>query len=511
MKARRVLRESNETLKEGYGFANQGEDCSKFEDEHRIEVVKEHRLVETSSSWNREKFRSIIDEAIQERDQIPAIVFPRVDRFARNLEAAGYYLGLLRQNGLTVMFAQEDLVVNNEASVMTVLMFFIHSFKADQDGKQIKHNALSGRDRLATDACEIPNGMVMWPFDYMSKRTYGKMATGKPSVNEQRADWIRRWAQEWILEEGLGVAQICRRLDNAKIPPPSETKGRKNPAAMWSPKAIRDILRSRQIIGEFWWKGKLYLKDERLRILSDEVFEAVQNRLDENRERSYYNAAKYDYPPFRKMVFCGHHPNQIMYGKPVGSTTWYYCPRCKSERSGNCVRCEVIWKQYQQEIKASLLQEQRLIPALRKQFGNKDFINHLEWEIQGKDDEVKKWEDAQDAAFRLGMSIRNYPQERVQEQIDKAEQHMQRLKIERIDLEKRLMILKQQGLNEEGIRRLCQIVAKSIDQLTKNQWEMLNKLLRLRLTVFSRELVTVNVALPPLTDMEDSEIEFSRL
>ncbi len=65
LKARRVLRESNETLKEGYGFDNQRDDCLKFEAEHGLEVVKEDNLVETSSSWNREKFQKIIDEAIQ--------------------------------------------------------------------------------------------------------------------------------------------------------------------------------------------------------------------------------------------------------------------------------------------------------------------------------------------------------------------------------------------------------------------------------------------------------------
>lgn len=184
MKARRILRESAETLKEGYGFSNQREDCLKFENKRGLEIAEEHELVETSTSWSRQKFEGIIAKAIQERDEIPVIVFPRVDRFARNSEAAGYYLGLLRQNGLRIGFAEEELMVDNESSAMTVLMFFIHSFKADQDGKQIKHNLLGGRDKLAAQAREIPNGMVVWPFDYMPKRLYGRMSTGRPMLNK---------------------------------------------------------------------------------------------------------------------------------------------------------------------------------------------------------------------------------------------------------------------------------------------------------------------------------------
>ena len=77
-KARRILRESMETLKEGYGFSNQREDCLKFEGKRGLEIVTEHKLVETSTTWNRQKFEGIIAKAIQERNEIPVVVFPRL-------------------------------------------------------------------------------------------------------------------------------------------------------------------------------------------------------------------------------------------------------------------------------------------------------------------------------------------------------------------------------------------------------------------------------------------------
>ena len=52
MKVRLVLRESVETLKEGYGFDNQEEDGARFVNKHEHDVVKKHPLVETSSSRN---------------------------------------------------------------------------------------------------------------------------------------------------------------------------------------------------------------------------------------------------------------------------------------------------------------------------------------------------------------------------------------------------------------------------------------------------------------------------
>jgi hypothetical protein len=97
----------------------------------------------------------------------------------------------------------------------------------------------------------------------------------------------------------------------------------------------------------------------------------------------------------------------------------------------------------------------------------------------------------------------------VQEQIDRAEEKIQRLQAEKAELERRLATVRQQILNEEGIRRFCRLAANNLDNLTKDQWEMLLRLLKLRVTVRSKELITVNVALPPVKDA--AEIELSRL
>ena len=502
MKARTVLRESNETLKEGYGFANQREDCLAFAPKLGLEVVQEHQIVERSTVWNRQKFQEVVDEAVRHRCEVPAIVFPRVDRFARNLEAAGYYLGCLRQNGLVVMFAQEALVVDNEASTMQVLMFFIHSFKADQDAKQIARNTARGRNKLAEIAKEVPNGMVIWPFDYLSKRIYGTLVTGKPSVNGERSTWVGKWV-DWILDEGVGVSEVCRRMNKTDVSPPRQSRRWNGAAREWQRSCITDILRSRQLLGEFSWRGQIYLKDDSLQILSDERFEALQKRLDENRERSYYNAAKYDYPPLRKVVFhsCGH----LMYGIPASGIPYYRCPKCKKE----WVNAKKLWANIERGIRDALLREDRIIPAIRKQFDSKETIKNLEQEIKVKAHEIEGWEDAKDNAFRMGMEVRHYPPERVQEQIDRAEEKIQRLQAEKAELERRLATVRQQILNEEGIRRFCRLAANNLDNLTKDQWEMLLRLLKLRVTVRSKELITVNVALPPVKDV--AEIELSRL
>lgn len=507
MKARVVLRESTEALKEGYGFATQREDCLSFTCKRGLDIVKEHQLVESSSTWNRDKFDAIVAEAISERSEIPAIVFPRADRFARNIEAAGYYLGLLRRNGLLVMFAQQDLVVDNEASTMTVLTFYFHSFKAAEDGKTMRHNLLEGRNKLAERAQQVPNGSVPFPFDYMPKKMYGQVSTGKPIKNQERAGLVSKWC-DWLLYHNMGINAIEKRLDSLAI---RTRNGKKITAKM-----VKDILSNKALVGEFYWKGKPYLEDESLRIVSDEVFEAVQKRLVENEANSCYNAKKYDYPPFphRCVIHhCGHTMERVpCHGAPPLSNkverwhrVYYKCSKCKGK--GSYIPAWDVWNEIQPELKAGILDEHRLIPALKAQLEDETAITSLDGEIISKNKAIRNLEDRKDTAVRMGLTLKNYPMEKVQAEIDRAEGQIQRLKAEKADLERQLSDLRERRVNLEGIRRFCQVVAKRVDNLSNEEWEALLKMLKLQITIHTKDYMTVKVALP---SVKDTEFQFTQ-
>jgi len=272
-------------------------------------------------------------------------------------------------------------------------------------------------------------------------------------------------------------------------------------------KMINDVLRSRQLVGEFRWKGKLYLKDENLIILPDEEFEALRQRLDENRAKSYYNAVKWDYPPLPDVFhLCGERMKRVPLAARNGKKiTYYRCPRCKGQ--GRCVRAQPVWELLRPKIESELLREERLIPSVKEEFCNKGILERLGQQIKAKEAEIQKWDEAEDAAFSLGMTLKDYPAERVQKQINKAEANIERLNAEKSLLENQLSTLKEQRLNEEGIRRLCQLVAGNLANLSKGQWELLLKRLGLKVIIHGKDDLTVKVALPPI---REGEIEFSR-
>ena len=496
-RSRRVLRESAETLRDGFGFANQRDKCIDFESKHNLVMVKEYQLVESSSTWNRDKFEAIINEAITQKDEIPCIVFPRVDRFARNLKAAGYYLGELTRNEIKVGFAEEDLIVDNVASVMSDLMFFVYSFKADQDGRQIKSNMLSGRDRLATERHELPTGMAIWPFDYRAKRLYGKFVTGRPTVNEERAGWVRKWVN-WLLSDGIGILEICRRMEQAGIPAP---RG----GYKWSPSTIRRILVSRELIGGFYWKGQLIYKEQTETILTEERFDALQGRLKEIRQNSYYNAAKLDYPPLTGMVYC--QCGRKMAGVPMHGYPYYRCNICRKP----IVNANRLWQEIETYTKAGLLRDDRLIPALKAQFDNTKKIAKLTQELDEKERAIKGWKEARDKAFRLAL-VTNYPEDELQKRLAEIDHAKDAAINEKQGIENQLLVLRERLIDEQGVSRFCRFVADNIENLNKEKWRMVLRTINLRITVYASGLITVNVALPSLPPVESElENDFSRL
>jgi len=274
-----------------------------------------------------------------------------------------------------------------------------------------------------------------------------------------------------------------------------------------SAKHVRDILTSRQILGEFSWKRRVYLKDENLRILTDEQFQALQAKLQENRDRSYYNAMKYDYPP---LPLVRHKCGQLMDRVPLqgrrGKVLYYRCRKCKGP--GHAFKTQPIWERLRTELQDGLLREDRLIPALRAQYAdNTAAVTSLENQLLQIDRAIAEQEGKKDRAVQLGIELKGYPTEKVQAEIDKADEKIQKLKLERAESWRQLQVVKQRILDEEGIRRLCQQVQGNLDSLDKDGWLKLNKRIGLVVTIHSKDDVFVKVSLPPVREVKN---EFSQ-
>ena len=124
------------------------------------------------------------------------------------------------EGGLQVRFARDD--IDPSASDGRNIRMFMESFKATRDAATIRRNTMGGRHRRALTG-KMPTSRVAWPYDMDVKKYMGEGASDKPVINNERAAWVRKWVT-WILDDGVSLAVVCRRMDDAEVPTPEVQK-----------------------------------------------------------------------------------------------------------------------------------------------------------------------------------------------------------------------------------------------------------------------------------------------
>jgi len=222
--------------------------------------------------------------AMGQAGEVDAVIFGRPDRLGRDGEQAFfYYTHLLEQiGGLQVRFARDDIDPNDPYRNFKL---FMEAFKATRDAETIKRNTAQGRKARGASG-KLPNGQVPWPFDYDSRKAVGDSSSGIPTINAQKAEWVKRWVQ-WMLGEKLSLRSLCKRMMEAGVPAP---KG----GHTWRNNSVSRVLKNRALLGEFYSQKlgdapSLILKDANLAIITEQEFDAIQSIFRENRSHAIRN------------------------------------------------------------------------------------------------------------------------------------------------------------------------------------------------------------------------------
>jgi hypothetical protein len=281
-------------------------------------------------------------------------------------------------------------------------------------------------------------------------------------------------------------------MENAKVPAP---RG----GANWSPATIKRILQNPALIGVFKWRGEPIdgvIQGET--VLSVERFRMLQQRLNEIKENKAWNAVKLDYPPLKSMVFC--RCGRRMAGCPFHGYPYYRCNVCRKP----IISASWLWREVSTELKSALASEARLVPAIRRQITGRDLVEKKEKELRETGERIKFLGGKWDALYRLASP--DYPVDRFKIREREIIDALNQAKSEKGQLEKELEVLRQRRIDEEGIARFCKVITRNLDTLTKDQWIMLLKMLKLKITVHQADQISVNVALPPIGEEVENQI-----
>ena len=405
-----VVRVSTLAQVDKYGPAVQREDITCRAEGLEVNLLEVVEFRESATdARSRPEFSALLESLARrgEVGEIHMVIFGRPDRLGRDGEAAFmHYLFTLEQAGLEIRFGRDD--VDPDDSFRGVKLT-LHAFKAKEDAKTIRANTMGGRNKRAK-AGLLPTGQTCWPFNYASKRQVGQESTGKPTLNEERADWVRTWLK-WLLGERVSLREVSRRMEASGVLSP---KG----SHRWGQSTITRILKNRGLLGEFWRREDgeniLVIQDPHLAVVSPEEFQAVNDMLRMNQELSSRNTRE-DYTPLQRLVRC-------RCGKKAGAYfrtyPYFRCNYCR----GKDWNALVLWKESKATLTAMLSNSDALAAIIESRLSSKEMREQQTANVALLGREVGHLEEAQDRAIRMHIWYGNSPQEKVQGELARIEE-----------------------------------------------------------------------------------------
>lgn len=269
-----------------------------------------------TSTKHRAGFNKMVEDALDGKFSL--IITKSVSRFARNTVDSLTTIRKLKEKGVECYFEKENIwTFDGKGELLLTIM----SSLAQEESRSISENVKWGhRKRFADGKVTIP---------YSRFLGYDKGEDGNLAINEKEAVVVRKIYQLFI--KGLTITRIARQLTEEKIPTPAGKE-------KWSSLSVKSILTNEKYKGDAllqkrftvdfltkekkYNKGELpqyYVKNNHEGIVSNEVFEMVQNEM----ERRKSGNTKYRYGTiFCSKIICSECGS--FYGRKVLHSTSSY-------------------------------------------------------------------------------------------------------------------------------------------------------------------------------------------
>lgn len=191
-----------------------------------------------TSMKKRDEFNKLIRQC--KRGKVDMIIVKSISRFARNTLDCLKITRMLRELKVDVYFEEQNL---HSIDPSSELYISIYGSVAQSESENISHNVAWGKARSAKD------GNVF--FAYKSFLGYRRGADGKPEIDPEQADTVRRIYDRFLA--GNSLQQIANGLTADGIPTPM---GR----TVWQASVVQSILSNEKYKGDALL-GKTYVED----------------------------------------------------------------------------------------------------------------------------------------------------------------------------------------------------------------------------------------------------------
>jgi len=309
----------------------------EYADSRKITIIHEYiDRAKSATSDDRPAFQEMIRDSASHKFNI--VIIHKLDRFARNRFDSTFYKRELHRNGVTI----QSVLENIDDSPESIIMESVLEGMAEYYSKNLAREVRKGMKETALK-CQHTGGLPPLGYDVDPN-------TKKLVINESESRAVKIIFTMFL--EGNGYVKIIKELNNRGI----KTKR----GGLFAKNVIYGILKNRKYTGVYIFNratskdidGKrnnhtskssdeiICIKDGVPRIISDNDFEKVQERLN-SRKRLDTTKAKEKYLLTGKIIcgecehsFCG---NRKFSGRNKRLHITY---RCNNRTGRDCIACD---------------------------------------------------------------------------------------------------------------------------------------------------------------------------
>ena len=288
-------------------------DCYKVVEEMGLTVVKEYiDRAMTGKNDNRPNFRRMINDSAF--GTFDTIITWKMDRFARNRTDSALYKKILKDNGVKVIYAAENIPEGNEGVILeSVLEGLAEYYSLDLAQKTIR-----GKKESIRKGKHV-GGRVLYGYKIDTAKYY--------VVDEAVAPIIQKIFKDYV--SGIKATDIAKNLNAAGL----KTKI----GDEWTRHKIGKVLRNKKYTGDYECFD-VQCENPIPAIIDKETFETAQQLLSKNRKAGGRNKSKYKYQLSGKVkcgqcgsAMCGNYSGISKKNKTVRC---YYTCQGKKEKRG---------------------------------------------------------------------------------------------------------------------------------------------------------------------------------
>lgn len=336
------------------------------------------------------------------------VIVYKLDRFARNRYDSAIYKHKLKQNGVKLLSAMENIGDNPESIILEAVLEASAEYYSVDLSQKIKRGS-----RESALKGQFPGGTV--PLGY-------KLIDRRLAVNEDKAPIIQYIFKQYA--QGLTKKQIAGELNVRGFKTQNEKP--------FTPNSFQVMLRNEAYIGKFCWNDVIIPCPA---IIDMDTFNAVQLRLAENRRRGAKKKATIEYLLSGKLFCgnCGAPMNGLSGTGKSGGKFCYYACHGKRKKLNDCQKKNekkdfLEWYVCEQTVKYVLSPDRikKIAKAVVEEY-NKEFddsaVKELERRIAKLDRDIDKYTD-------MLLDIPKAARERIYQKIEDADLQKQDLEID---------------------------------------------------------------------------------